>query len=301
MKKEILLIGLGRMGSAIAHRLKKFSWKVVGYAKSKESRERARRKLGIEVVESYKDFGKFEGERLFWIMVPHTAVDEVLNNLKPVLKAGDTVIDGGNSFYKDSVRRYGELSKIGVHFLDVGVSGGVLGREKGFSLMIGGDEEPFKRWEHLFRDLAYEGKGYAYLGKSGAGHYAKMVHNGIEYGIMEAIGEGFELLKESPYDYNLKEVARIYREGSVIRSFLIELLEKAFEDFGNLEEVEGYVEDSGEGRWCVKEAVDRGIALNVIANSLFGRFDSRKRDTFRNKVLAVLRYEFGRHPIKKRS
>ncbi|GAB6065314.1 decarboxylating 6-phosphogluconate dehydrogenase [Aquifex pyrophilus] len=300
MKKEVLLIGLGRMGGAIAHRLKNLSWRVVGYAKTKESRERARKELGIEVIEDYEEFGRFEGERLFWIMVPHTAVDEVLNRLKLLLKEGDTVVDGGNSFYKDSVRRYEELSKLGVNFLDVGVSGGVLGKGKGFSLMIGGDEEAFRKWEHLFRDLAYEGKGYAYLGKSGAGHYAKMVHNGIEYGIMEAIGEGFELLKESPYDYDLKEVARVYKEGSIIRSFLMELLEKAFQEFGNLEEVEGYVEDSGEGRWCVKEAVDRGVSLNVIANSLFGRFDSRKKDIFRNKVLAVLRYEFGRHPFRKK-
>ena len=288
------------MGKALAKRLKSSNWEVVGYSKTKEMRERARRELGIETVESYGELKNWEGNKVVWIMVPHTAVDEVLNNLKPYLKSGDIVIDGGNSYYKDSQRRYSQLKSLGVSFLDVGVSGGVLGEREGFSLMIGGDYEIFKKLENLFKVLAYKGSGYAYLGGSGAGHFAKMVHNGIEYGIMEAIAEGFELLKNSEFHYDLKEVARIYSEGSVIRSFLVELLLQAFEEFGELEEIEGYVEDSGEGRWFVEEAVNRGISVPVIAQSLFERFESRKKELFRNKILAVLRYEFGRHPFKRK-
>ncbi|RUM29904.1 MAG: decarboxylating 6-phosphogluconate dehydrogenase [Aquifex sp.] len=299
--KKLILIGLGRMGSALAYRLKGRGWEVYGYSKTKETRKKAEKELGIKTLNSYEDLKDFPSPKTLWIMVPHTAVDEVLENLKPFLRKGDTVIDGGNSYYRDSQRRYKDLKEMGVNFLDVGVSGGVLGKEKGFSLMIGGDEEVFKNHEELFRDLAYDGEGYAYLGKSGAGHFAKMVHNGIEYGMMEAIAEGFEILKRSPFNFNLKEVARVYSKGSVIRSFLIDLLVKAFEDFKNLEDVKGYVEDSGEGRWCVKESLELEAPIPVIAQSLYERFSSREEDLFKNKVLAVLRYEFGRHKVKKKS
>ena len=288
------------MGKAIAKRLVEHNWEVWGYSRTKETRDRVKKELGIGTIESYEELKNWEGNKIVWIMVPHTAVEEVLNNIKPHLKEGDIVVDGGNSHYKESRRRYKELKTLGVSFLDVGVSGGVLGEEKGFSLMVGGDYESFKRIENLFKALAYKGSGYAYLGSSGAGHFAKMVHNGIEYGIMEAIGEGFELLKSSEFNYDLKEVARVYAEGSVIRSFLVELLLKAFEEFGELKEVEGYVEDSGEGRWFVEEAVRRGISTPVIAQALFERFESRQKELFRNKILAVLRYEFGRHPFRRK-
>ncbi|AAC06739.1 phosphogluconate dehydrogenase (NAD(+)-dependent, decarboxylating) [Aquifex aeolicus] len=298
--KTLFLIGLGRMGSALAYRLKNRGWEIYGYSRTQTTRERAKKDLGIKVLNSYENLKNFPSPKTVWLMVPHTAVDEVLQNLKPFLNKGDTVIDGGNSYYKDSQRRYRELKEVDVNFLDVGVSGGILGKDTGFSFMIGGDEEVFKKHEKLFKDLAYEEKGYAYLGSSGAGHFAKMVHNGIEYGIMEAIAEGFELLKKSPFDYDLREVARVYSQGSVIRSFLIDLLVKAFEDFGDLEDVEGYVEDSGEGRWCVKESVELGAPIPVIAQSFYERFSSREKDLFKNKVLAVLRYEFGRHRVKKK-
>ncbi len=297
---RLLLIGLGRMGGAIARRLKAKEWKIVGYSKTEESRRRARRELNIETIEGYEELRKWEGKKVIWIMVPHRAVDEVLDSLKPYLRRGDVVIDGGNSYYKDSQRRYGELKSLGVGFLDVGVSGGVLGERYGFSLMVGGDYEIFKEVEELFKDLAYEGRGYAYLGGSGSGHFAKMVHNGIEYGIMEAIAEGFELLVSSEFNYDLKEVARVYSEGSVVRSFLMELLLKAFKEFGKLESIEGYVEDSGEGRWFVEEVVRRGVSAPVITQSLFERFESRSKELFRNKILAVLRYEFGKHPFKRK-
>jgi len=298
--KRLLLIGLGRMGTAIASRLKKFSWEIVGYSITEKIRKRVKQELGINVVDSYEEFNKFPSPRIFWLMVPHIAVDEVLNNLKPILREGDIVIDGGNSYYKDSQKRYRELKKNGVSFLDVGVSGGILGKEEGFALMIGGDRNIFEMCEDLFRDLSYKGKGYSYLGKSGAGHFAKMVHNGIEYGIMEAIAEGFELLKLSEFDYDLKEVAKVYKNGSIIRSFLIELLEEVFSKYRNLEDIEDYVHDSGGRRWCIKEAIDKGIALPVIAQALFNRFDSQKEELFRNKILAVLRYEFGRHTFRKK-
>lgn len=297
--KKLFLIGLGRMGTSIAYRLKKFGWEVIGYSRKKETREKAKKELGIKTIEDYEELKNFKNKTI-WIMVPYYAVDDVLTSITPYLYEGETVIDGGNSYYKDSIRRYEDLREIGVNFLDVGVSGGVLGKEKGFSLMIGGDEEVFRKNEQLFKDLSYEGRGYAYLGKRGAGHFAKMVHNAIEYGIMQAIGEGFEMLKESEYEYDLKEVARVYNEGSIIRSFLIELLYKAFKEFGELEDIGGFVEDSGEGRWFVKEAIDRGISSPSIAISLFNRFESRKEELFRNKVIAILRYEFGRHPFKKK-
>ena len=297
---RFLLVGLGRMGRAIAKRLKAKNFELWGYSATKETRERASKELGIKTIEGYEELKNWKENKVVWIMVPHTAVEEVLNNVKPYLKAGDIVVDGGNSYYRESQRRYEELKSLGVSFLDVGVSGGVLGERDGFSLMIGGDYESFKRIEHIFKALAYEGKGYAYLGSSGAGHFAKMVHNGIEYGIMEAIAEGFELLKNSEFNYDLKEVARVYSEGSIIRSFLIELLVRAFEEFGELEEIEGFVEESGEGRWFVEEAIRRGVSVPVIAQSLFERFESKSKELFRNKVLAVLRYEFGRHPFKRK-
>jgi len=298
MEKRIFIIGLGRMGSIIGEILSEKGWNVIGYDLSEERRKEAV-KSGIRVIESYERIGDYGGRKLFWIMVPHEFVDDVLTTIEPFLEEGDVVIDGGNSYYKESQRRHSELREVGVHFLDVGVSGGVRGRGKGLCLMIGGEEEVFKELEGLFRDLSYEGKGYAYLGRSGAGHFAKMVHNAIEYGMMAAIGEGFELLKESEFNYNLGKVAELFNKGSIVRSFLMELLEEAFGEFGELEGVKGYVEDSGEARWFTEEAVKRGIPASVIVLSLFERFESRRSNSFRDKVVAVLRYEFGRHSLKR--
>jgi 6-phosphogluconate dehydrogenase len=298
--KEIGIVGLGRMGLGIGRRLVGKGWQVFGYDPLPEALERAEQS-GIEPCEDI-DFlcGSFSDRKLIWIMVPHEAVDRVIEDLKPSLVEGDIVIDGGNSYFKDSVRRFNELSRLGVNFLDVGVSGGVWGEKRGYSLMIGGTEDTFRSVEHLFKDLAYEGDGYAFLGRAGNGHFAKMVHNGIEYGMMQAIGEGFELLKESGLGINLEEVARVYSKGSVISSWLMELTHKAFKDFGNLEDVEAFVQDSGEGRWTVHTAVELGVPLWVIADALFGRFRSQRSDSFRDKLLAVLRYEFGGHGIKRR-
>ena len=292
-----IMVGLGRMGLGMSKRLKARGHEVYGYDADASTRERA--KEFIKVLESLEELKGFE-EKVLWLMVPHAVVDNVIGNIKPYLKEGDVVIDGGNSHYRDSQRRYRELKSLGVYFLDVGVSGGVYGEEMGYCLMIGGDREAFERIEPFLKDLSYEGVGYAYLGSSGAGHFAKMVHNGIEYAFMQAIGEGFELLKESGFGYDLKEVARIYNTGSVIRSWLMELTQKVFEDFGELEELEPYVEDTGEGRWTVLEAVQRAVPVPTIAEALFARFRSRQRNSFRDRLLAGLRYEFGRHSVKKR-
>ena len=298
--REIGIIGLGRMGAGIGRRLLSKGWTVYGYDRSEEARSKAQ-EAGIEVFEDLEFLcGAFEDRKLLWIMVPAEVVGEVIKSLKPYLLEGDIVIDGGNSFYKDSQKRYEELSQIGVHFLDVGVSGGVWGEKQGYCLMVGGDKEVFLQIEDLFKDLAYEGDGYGYMGASGSGHFVKMVHNGIEYGMMQAIAEGFELMKESGFELNLEEVARVYTKGSVIRSWLMDLTYKAFKDFGDMKEIKPFVRDSGEGRWTVITAVELGVPLWVIADSLFTRFRSRQEDSFRDKLLAALRFEFGGHQVDKK-
>ncbi len=291
------MIGLGRMGLGMSKRLSSKGQEVFGYDADEQARERA--KEYIKVVESLEEL-KGQEEKVLWLMVPHRGVDEVIEALKPYLREGDIVVDGGNSPYGDSQRRAELLKTFGVYFLDVGVSGGVYGEELGYCLMVGGERLAFERIEPLLKDLSYEGKGYAYLGPSGAGHFAKMVHNGIEYASMQAIGEGFELLKESGFNYDLKEVARIYNTGSVIRSWLMELTQRVFEDFGDLEDLQAYVEDTGEGRWTVEEAIKRSVPVPTIAEALFARFRSRQKNSFRDRLLAGLRYEFGRHQLKKR-
>ncbi|MFN4319670.1 MAG: phosphogluconate dehydrogenase (NAD(+)-dependent, decarboxylating) [Aquificaceae bacterium] len=294
---KLFMIGLGRMGLGMSRRLSKKGYEVWGYDASAEVRERAREY--IKVLESLEELNREKG-KVLWLMVPYQAVDEVIEGLRPYLKEEDILVDGGNSPYRESQRRAEFLKALGVYFLDVGVSGGVYGEEMGYCLMVGGERKAFERIEPLLRDLSYEGKGYAYLGPSGAGHFAKMVHNGIEYAFMQAIGEGFELLKESGFNYDLKEVARIYNTGSVIRSWLMELTQRVFEDFGDLEDLQAYVEDKGEGRWTVEEAIKRAVPVPTIAEALFARFRSRQKNSFRDRLLAGLRYEFGRHSVKRK-
>ena len=299
--REIGIIGLGRMGLGIGRRLVRKGWRVFGYDPSEDARHKAE-EGGIEAFEDVSFLcGEFTDRKILWIMVPADVVDRAISSLKPDLVEGDIVIDGGNSFYKDSVRRFNDLSRMGVHFLDVGVSGGVWGEEQGYCMMIGGLESAFKEIEDLFRDLAYEGDGYAYMGKAGAGHFVKMVHNGIEYGMMQAIAEGFELMRESDYNLDLEEVARVYTKGSVIRSWLMDLTHQSFKDFGDLKDIEPVVQDSGEGRWTLQTAVELGVPVWVIADALFNRFRSRQSDSFRDKLLSALRYEFGRHEVKKKN
>jgi 6-phosphogluconate dehydrogenase len=210
---------------------------------------------------------------------------------------GDIVVDGANSYFRDSVARAQRVKNSGLRWLDAGVSGGIWGYEVGYCTMVGGDADAFEYVEPAFKTLA-PANGYAYLGDAGAGHFAKMVHNGVEYGMMQAYAEGFEILQKSRYDYDLRAICSLWNQGSVVRSWLLELAERAFEKDANLDSIRGYVEDSGEGRWTVLEAIQEDVPVNTIAGSLFARFASRQDDSFAMKVIAALRGEFGGHAIK---
>ncbi len=237
--------------------------------------------------------------RLIWIMVPHQVVDDVLENLTPLLAEGDRVIDGGNSFYKDSVRRARELKEKGIHLLDVGVSGGPEGALEGASMMIGGERELFEEYEQLFDDLTVEG-GYGYMGESGAGHFVKMVHNGIEYGMMQAIAEGFTVMKKSDFDLDLAEVARVYNHGTVIQSNLIEWLYEGYDEYGiDLSPISGEVDQSGEGKWTMQTAEEWGIRVPIIEEAVQFRLDSQGNPSYTGKVVSLLRHQFGGHEVKK--
>jgi 6-phosphogluconate dehydrogenase len=295
---ELGVIGLGRMGSNMSQRLMEGGHSVVAYDRSAEAvREVA--KAGAAGAGSLEELvRKLSPPRAVWLMVPAGApVAETIHSLAPLLSPGDVIIDGGNSYYKDSIQRAASLRKQRLHFLDVGTSGGIWGLKMGYCLMIGGDQEVFRRLEPIFRTLAPE-EGYAYMGRSGAGHFVKMVHNGIEYGLLQAYAEGFELLHASPYELDLAQLARLWNRGSVVRSWLLELTEKALAADPGLATIKGYVEDSGEGRWTVLEAVERGVPLPVISLSLLSRFRSQQDESFGAKVIAALRREFGGHAVK---
>jgi 6-phosphogluconate dehydrogenase len=232
-------------------------------------------------------------------MVPSgEPVDLTIEQLLPNLLKNDIIIDGGNSHYKDSIRRAGKLKQLGIHFVDAGTSGGIWGLQEGYCLMIGGEKAIVDQLEPIFKTLAPE-KGFAHVGASGAGHFAKMVHNGIEYGMLQAYGEGFEMLKASPFDFDLGKISHLWNQGSVVRSWLLELAENAFQKDPQLSAIKGYVEDSGEGRWAVLEAVEREIPASILTLSLFARYASRQEDSFSAKVIAALRNEFGGHAVRK--
>jgi 6-phosphogluconate dehydrogenase len=237
--------------------------------------------------------------RTFWMMVPSGKVTEdVFQELLTLADEGDTIVDGGNSNFRDSKRRYVEARHKGIHFVDAGISGGIWGLEVGFCTMVGGDDEPVKRLEPVFETLAPE-DGYAHVGPSGSGHFVKMVHNGIEYGLMQSYAEGFEIMDHSEYDFDLHEIAGIWRYGSVVRSWLLELLHSAFEQHGSkLGDIAPYVQDSGEGRWTLQEAINEDVPAPMIAASLFARFQSRDEIKFSARVAAALRQQFGGHAIK---
>jgi 6-phosphogluconate dehydrogenase len=289
------------MGMNMARRLLRGGHMVVAYNRSPEKTERIA-KEGAQAAYGLRELAaQLDPPRVVWLMLPAgRVVDEHIEELTPFLDAGDVVVDGGNSYYKDDLRRAEALSHKGIHYLDAGVSGGIWGLHVGYCLMIGGDREIFDRLRPLFETLALQ-DGYLYCGPTGAGHYVKMIHNGIEYGMMQAYAEGFALLEASDYRPHLDfaRVARLWNHGSVIRSWLLELLEGAFQRDPELSEIRGYVEDSGEGRWTVQEAVERAVPAPVIAASLFQRFRSRQEDTFADRVLAALRREFGGHAVRR--
>jgi 6-phosphogluconate dehydrogenase len=295
---QIAMIGLGRMGANMTTRLARGGHEVVVYDRDPEAVRRSSVD-GVTGASSLSDLvAKLRAPRAVWIMVPAgDPTDSTIGALLDLLESGDAIVDGGNSRWTDSKQRYLRCKDKGIAFVDAGTSGGVWGLANGYCLMVGGDDDAVARIEPAFLTLAPEG-GYAHVGPSGAGHFSKMVHNGIEYGMLAAYGEGFEILEKSEYSYDLHQLASIWRYGSVVRSWLLELLEIALSKDPSLEKIRGWVADSGEGRWTVQAAIDEDVPAPVITLSLLSRFVSRQEESFSAKVIAALRNEFGGHPIK---
>ena len=296
---ELGMIGLGRMGANMTERLVLGGHRIISYDRSSEAIQRVVDK-GAVGSRSLADFvQQLSQPRAAWLMVPSgDPVDQTIEQLLPQLAKGDVIIDGGNSYYKDSIRRAEKLKQQGIYFVDAGTSGGIWGLRVGYCIMLGGEKQVVERLDPIFKTLAPK-DGYLHVGPSGAGHFVKMIHNGIEYGMLQANGEGFELLKASGFDLDLGKIAHLWNQGSVVRSWLLELAESAFNKDPELASIKGYVEDSGEGRWTVLEAVERDVPASVLTLSLFARFASRQEDSFSAKVIAALRNEFGGHAVKK--
>ena len=300
---ELGMIGLGRMGGNMAQRLIDGGHQVVAYDPAKQAVE-AIVKKGATGALSYTDLvSKLARPRTIWMMVPSgEPTESSVNNLAAQLSQGDVVIDGGNSNYKDSIRRASALSTKGISYLDVGTSGGIWGLKEGYCLMVGGSMEVFRNMEPIFQTLAPSPQqGYGYVGPSGAGHFVKMVHNGIEYGLMQSYAEGFELMQaKQEFNLDLKHISEIWRYGSVVRSWLLDLAAAALKEDPKLESIQAYVEDSGEGRWAVQESIELAVPAPVIVQSLQARFRSRQEQPFGAKLLAALRQQFGGHVVKKK-
>jgi 6-phosphogluconate dehydrogenase len=296
---QLGIIGLGKMGANMTERLILDKHEVVVYDLS-QAAIKDTQSFGAKPSASLEDLIKqLHQPRIVWMMVPSgKPVQDTINTLEKYLSKGDIIIDGGNSYYKDSRGRASELLEKGLHYLDCGTSGGIWGLKEGYCIMVGGEENIFKHCEPIFKTLAPP-NGYKYIGPSGAGHFVKMVHNGIEYGLMESYAEGFEIMKASDYNVDLAGVADLWGQGSVVRSWLLELLSDAFKKDKDLSSIKGYVQDSGEGRWTASEAIERGIPAPVIIHSLLMRFRSRQDESFSAKILAALRNEFGGHAVKK--
>jgi 6-phosphogluconate dehydrogenase len=287
------------MGMNMVRRLLKGDHQVVAYNRTPNKTDQIVKEGAIGVYSLPELVEKLPAPRVVWLMLPAgPTIDDHLAQLKELLSDGDMVIDGGNTYYKDDIRRAEMLAEKGIQFVDAGVSGGIWGLEVGYCTMVGGAKENYEYLEPIFKSLAPE-DGYLYCGPTGAGHFVKMVHNGIEYGMMQAYGEGFDILEASPYaeSLNYAEVAHLWNQGSVIRSWLLELAEAAFKKDAKLSDIRGYVEDSGEGRWTVLQAVESGVSAPVISLSLFRRFRSREEDAYSDKVIAALRREFGGHAV----
>ena len=296
-KMNIGLIGLGKMGYSLALNLMDHQHEVVAYDVNKTAVKGISEK-GAHGVSSISELtANLPSPKVIWVMVPSGEVtNSVLNELKEYLADGDIVIEGGNSHYKESIKRAAEFSEKGIHFLDVGTSGGVEGARNGACTMIGGNKEAFILVEEIFKDICMA-NGYHYAGESGSGHYLKMIHNGIEYGMMQSIAEGFELLDKSPFNFDYEKVARVWSNGSVIRSWLMELTENAFSKDSKLEGIKGIMHSSGEGKWTVETALDLQSASPVITLALMMRYRSLEEDTFSGKVVSALRNEFGGHGV----
>ncbi|AJI25514.1 decarboxylating 6-phosphogluconate dehydrogenase [Priestia megaterium] len=296
---KVGLVGLGKMGINLGQNLLDQRHDVVAFDVNSNAVEQMKG-YGASGVSSLQELVQsLETPRVVWLMVPHTVVDSVISEVTPFLTEGDIVIEAGNSHYKESIRRYNELKENKIRFMDVGTSGGMEGARNGACYMIGGDREAWEIVEPIFRDTAVE-NGYLYAGEAGSGHFLKMVHNGIEYGMMAAIGEGFEVLEKSQFDYDYEKVARVWNNGSVIRSWLMELTENAFSKDAKLDDIKGVMNSSGEGKWTVETALDLQTATPVIAMSLLMRYRSLEDDTFTGKVVSALRNEFGGHAVEKK-
>ncbi|MBA4495313.1 phosphogluconate dehydrogenase (NAD(+)-dependent, decarboxylating) [Paenactinomyces guangxiensis] len=294
------MIGLGKMGYNLVLNCLDHGHEVVAFDVHPEPAQKLEQKGAIAAASIEELASKLKPPRVVWMMVPAgETVDLVLEQLVPHLSRGDIVIDGGNSNYKHTLARAEKLQANGLHYMDVGTSGGTSGAREGGCFMIGGNPESFRSIEPIFKDIAVK-NGYLYAGEVGSGHFLKMVHNGIEYGMMQAIGEGFEILDKSPFNYNYEDVARVWANGSVIRGWLMELTQNAFSKDPNLEEIRGVMQASGEGQWTVETALEQKASAPVIAMSLFMRFRSLEEDTFHGKVVAALRNEFGGHAVVKK-
>jgi 6-phosphogluconate dehydrogenase len=297
---QIGLVGLGKMGFNLALNIHKHGHEVIAFDLNETSVKNINAK-GVKTVPSLEQMSKaFKEKKVFWLMIPAgKAVDDTIALLKPFLSKGDIVIDGGNSFFKDSIRRSADLEKTGVDFLDCGTSGGTEGALNGVCAMIGGKKEAFQFCEKMFTEISVK-DGLLYCGKSGSGHFVKMVHNGVEYGMMQAIAEGFEVMEKSSFDLNLRDVAKVWNHGSVVRSWLMELTENALSKDPKLEKIKGIMHSSGEGKWTLEHAMENQIATPVIALSLLMRYRSLQEDTFSGKIVAALRNEFGGHAVEKK-
>ena len=300
---DIAMCGLGRMGGNMSRRLLKGGHRGVLYDNSPATGEAIQKEFGGDVAASLKQLAeKLKAPRHVWLMLPAGEITEnVLKELMGILSSGDTVIDGGNSNYKDSQRRYAMLKEKGLNFVDVGTSGGIWGFANGYGLMVGGDKEPVERMRTIFETLApAPDKGWGHMGPSGAGHYTKMVHNGIEYGMMQAYAEGLEILRaKKELNLDLAQVTEAWQHGTVIRSWLLDLTAAALKEDPELKDLAPFVSDSGEGRWTIMDAIDLDVPTPVITLSLFARFYSRNNGDYAAKVLAAMRNQFGGHAVKK--
>jgi 6-phosphogluconate dehydrogenase len=297
---ELGFIGLGRMGMNMVIRLVRGSHRVVVFNRSPEKVREAETHGALGATSVADLIARLAKPRAVWVMVPAGgATQDMIDTVARHLDRDDIIIDGGNSNFHDDMRRAEALRPLGIRYVDAGTSGGIWGLQVGYCLMVGGDEAVFRHLEPLFRTLAPE-NGYGHMGAHGAGHYVKMVHNGIEYGMMQAIAEGFALMHKSPYGLNLPRIADLWMQGSVVRSWLVELAGRALADDPALQKIRGWVEDSGEGRWTVQDAIDQSVPAWTITAALFARFRSREEDSFADRMLAALRNQFGGHAVRAR-
>jgi 6-phosphogluconate dehydrogenase len=292
------IIGLGKMGGNMSERLLKDKHEVVAFDLNIDAVKNVVNMGGAGAKTTEELVKQLEPPRVIWMMVPAgDPVQNTIDKLVPMLDKGDIIIDGGNSNFRDSRLRAHYLNEKGIHYLDAGTSGGIWGLKEGYCVMVGGDEGAFKHCESIFKTLAPT-DGYLYTGPSGSGHYVKMIHNGIEYGLMQSYAEGFEIMHNSDYDIDLAKVSKLWGHGSVVRSWLLELLTDVFEN-NKLDCIKGYVPDSGEGRWTIAEAIEKNVPAPIITNSLLVRLRSRQDESYGAKILAALRNEFGGHAVKK--